>query len=161
MTLNIDGLKVIKCYVDASFAVHSNFRIHTGGIMTMGTGAIQSTSMKQKLNIRSSTETEIVGVDDVASKIFWTKLFIEAQGYEIEKDILHQDNKSYILLEVNGRQSTGKRIWAMNIWYFFITSQVEKGNATDMYCLTDTLVRNFMTKPLQGTKFWEFCMAIL
>ena len=84
----------------------------------MGTGAIQSASMKQKLNTRSSTEAEIVGDDDFAPKTFWTKLFIEAQGYNVEKNILYQDNKSSILLETNGRKSAGKRSRAMNIRYF-------------------------------------------
>ena len=39
----------------------------------------------------------------------WTKLFMEAQGYKICKNILYQDNKSAILLEINGKQSSGKR----------------------------------------------------
>ena len=161
LTLKIDNMKIIKWLVDASFAVHPDFRSHTGGIMTMGTGAIQSTSMKQKLNTRSSTEAEIVGVDDVATKIFWTRLFIEAQGYEIDKNILFQDNKSSILLEENGRKSAGKRSRAMNIRYFFITDQVEKGNINIEYCPTDAMIGDFMTKPLQGTKFREFRKAIL
>ena len=161
MTLKIDNLKIVKWYVDASFAVHPDFRSHTGGVMKMGTGAIQSISSKQKLNTRSSTEAEIVGVDDVATKIFWTKLFIEAQGYVIEKNILYQDNKSAILLETNGRRSAGKRSRAMNIRYFFITDQIEKGNATVEHCPTDVMVGDFMTKPLQGTKFREFRKDIL
>jgi hypothetical protein len=161
LTLSIDNLRVIKWYVDASFAVHPDFRSHTGGIMTMGTGAIQSGSMKQKLNTRSSTEAEIVGVDDIAPKIFWTKLFIESQGYEIEKNILYQDNKSSILLEENGRKSAGKRSRAMNIRYFFITDQVEKGNVVIEHCPTETMVADFMTKSLQGNKFREFRKAIL
>ena len=33
------------------------------------------------------------------------KLFMEWQGYPIEKNILYQDNKSAILLEENGRKS--------------------------------------------------------
>ena len=83
--LVIENMKIIKWYVDALFAVHPDFRSHIGGVMKMGTGAIQSGSMKLKLNTRSSTEAEIVGVDNMAAKIFWTKLFIEAQGYQIEK----------------------------------------------------------------------------
>ena len=93
--------------MNASFAVHPDFKSHSGATMMMGTGAIQSASIKQKLNIRSSTEAEIVGVDDLAPKIFWTKLFIEAQGYNVEKNILYQDNKSSILLETNRRNSAG------------------------------------------------------
>jgi len=57
----------------------------------MGTGELQSGSAKQKINTRSSIEAELVGVDDVITKILWTKLFIEEQGYEV-------DNKSSILL---------------------------------------------------------------
>jgi len=75
----------------------------------MGTGAVQSGSAKQKMNTRSSTEAELVGVDDVISNILWTKFFIEEQGYDVEKNILFQDNKSSILLGTNGRKSAGKR----------------------------------------------------
>ena len=161
LTLSADDLHVIKWFVDASFAVHPDFRSHTGAIMMMGTGAIQSASMKQKLNTRSSTEAEIVGVDDVTPKIFWTKLFMEAQGYGVKKNILFQDNKSSILLETNGRKSVGKRSRAMNIRYFFITDQVKKGNVSIEHCPTDAMVADFMTKPLQGSKFRSFRKKIL
>ena len=47
-----------------------------GATMTMGRGAIQSISRKQKLNTRSSTEAELVAVDDMSVMILWTKLFV-------------------------------------------------------------------------------------
>ena len=64
LILSADNLRVIKWYIDAAFAVHPDFRSHTGGVMTLGRGAIQSISTKQKLNTRSSTEAELVGTDD-------------------------------------------------------------------------------------------------
>jgi hypothetical protein len=45
--LAADDLHVVKCYVDASFAVHRDFRSHTGGAMTYGTGVPISVSKKQ------------------------------------------------------------------------------------------------------------------
>jgi hypothetical protein len=36
MTLKIDDMHVIKWWVDASFAVHPDFKSHTGGCMSMG-----------------------------------------------------------------------------------------------------------------------------
>jgi len=84
----------------------------------MGNGALLSGSAKQKINTRSSTEAELVGVDDVITKIMWTKLFIEEQGYEIERNILFLDNKSSILLESNGRKSADKRSRHINIRHF-------------------------------------------
>jgi hypothetical protein len=77
--------------------------------MTYGNGALISLSRKQKLNTRSSTKAELVGADDAATMILWTKLFMEAQGYTIKSNILYQDNKSAILLETNGKKSSSKR----------------------------------------------------
>jgi hypothetical protein len=44
------------------------------------------------MNVLSSTEGELVAVDDAATMILWTKLFLEAQGYNVEKNIVYQDN---------------------------------------------------------------------
>jgi hypothetical protein len=93
--------------------------------------------------------------------ILWTKLFLEAQGYDVEKNIVYQDNKSAILLETNGKKSSGKRICALNIRYFFITDQVEKGNTQIEHCGTNNIVGDFFTKPLQGKKFQRFWNDIL
>jgi hypothetical protein len=97
--------------MDASFAVHPNYKSHTGATMSYrdGNGVVQYISRKQKLNTRNSTESELVGVDDVSVMILWTKLFLEEQGYDINSNILYQDNKSAILLETNGKKSSGKR----------------------------------------------------
>jgi hypothetical protein len=124
--------------------------------MTYGRGAIQSSSRKQKLNTRSSTEAELVGADDLSVMILWTKLFMEAQGYDIEKNILYQDNKSTILLETNGKRSSSKRTRALNIRYFFLTDQVEKGNLLIEYCPTKEMIGDYMSKPLQGQLFKKF-----
>ena len=64
LILSADDLNIIKWYVDASFAVHPDFKSHTGGCMTMGKGSPISVSRKQGLNTRSSTEAELVGADD-------------------------------------------------------------------------------------------------
>jgi hypothetical protein len=92
-------------------AVHPDFKSHTGATMHFddGRGAVQYVSRKQILNTRSSTESELVGADDLSVMILCTKLFMEAQGYEIRKNILYQDSKSAILLEINGKRSSSKR----------------------------------------------------
>jgi hypothetical protein len=42
LTLSADDLRVVKWYVDASFAVHPDFKSHTGAVMMLGKGAMQS-----------------------------------------------------------------------------------------------------------------------
>ena len=87
-------------------------------------------STKQKLNTRSSTESEVVGADDFMPPIYWTRYFLEAQGYCVDDNILYQDNKSSILLKTNGKASSGKRTKYINIRYFFITDRVKKGDVS-------------------------------
>jgi hypothetical protein len=69
----------------------------------MGTGSITGISKKQKNKTKSSTESELVGVHDVAPQMMWTRYFIEAQGYKLQKSVLNQDNMSVMLLETNGK----------------------------------------------------------
>jgi hypothetical protein len=161
LTLKADGSNTLKWHVDASFAVHPNMRSHTGATMTMGQGAIVSISRKQGMNTRSSTEAEVVAADEIVGPMLWTKLFLEHQGYAIKDNELFQDNKSAMLLEANGRKSAGKRSRHLNIRYFFVTDQREKGNLSIQYCPTDHMTGDYMTKPLHGKKFVKFRQEIM
>jgi hypothetical protein len=71
--------------------------------MSLGTGFPIINSTKRKLNTRSSTESELVSVDDCMPAICWTRYFLQAQGYGVHENIVYQDNKSAILLEKNGK----------------------------------------------------------
>jgi hypothetical protein len=161
LTLKADGTCVIKWHIDASFAVHNDFKSHTGGVMTMGQGAIQTISTKQKVNTRSSTEAELVSVDDIISKVMWTKLFLEGQGYKITENLIYRDNQSSMKLETNGKASSSKRTRHFNIKYFFITDLIKQGEVSIKYCPTDAMIADFMTKPLTGQKFQAFRKAIM
>jgi hypothetical protein len=48
-------------------------------MMTLGKGAMQSITRKQKMNVQNGTEGKLVAVNDTATMILWTKLFLEAQ----------------------------------------------------------------------------------
>ena len=161
LTLKADGSHILIWSVDSSFAVHEDFRSHTGGTLTMGKGAITNVSAKQKVNTRSSTEAEVVGVDDVMGPILWTRYFLEEQGYEVKDNVLLQDNQSAIRLETNGRASAGKRSRHLNIRYFFVADQVTKGLISIRYCPTDDMDSDYHTKPLQGKKFKKFRCRIM
>ena len=113
--------------VDASFAVHKDVRSHTGGCLSLGTGSLISMSMKQKLNTKSSTESELVGCDDCMNFMVWVKLFLEWQmkdHHDNEKTkligkrtILLQDNTSAIQLKPFGKRSSTKQTRHLSIKY--------------------------------------------
>jgi hypothetical protein len=110
---------------------------------------------RQRLNTKSSTESELVGADDVLPQMLWTLYFLEAQGYKINDNILYQDNKSSIVMETNGRGSSGKRTRHINVSYFFIKDRVESKEIRIEYCPTGIMVADYFTKPgpLQGVVF--------
>ena len=161
LTLEYDHNNTICWWIDAAFAVHSDFKSHTGGVLTMGKGSIYASSTKQKLNTKSSTEAELVAVDNLMPQILWTKLFLEKQGFKVKDNIIHQDNLSTMRLENNGRGSSGKKTRHINIRYYFITDRIKKGDMRVMHCPTDMLVGDFYTKPLQGKQFRIFQNIIL
>ena len=100
---------VSKWWVDASFATRDQMKSQTGGNLSLGGGAVFSFSKKQKLVTKSSTEAELVGVDDVLPQVIWTRNFLLAQGWAVNDTVVYQDNTSAILLETNGVASSSKR----------------------------------------------------
>ncbi len=119
----------------------------------MGRGFPISVSTKQKLNTRSSTESKLVGLNDMMPIILWTCYFLLSQGYGVVENLLLQDNRSSILLERNGRALSGKCTRHINIQYFFISDRVNMKEVSLRWCPTKEMVADFWTKPLQGSHF--------
>ena len=109
LILVADSLTLSRWWVDAEYAVHGGCWGHTGAGMSFGQGMALSYSRKHKINTKSSTEAELVGVDDLLGYILWARYFMVEQGYDMEPSLLYQDNMSASLLEINGRVSSSKR----------------------------------------------------
>ena len=115
----------------------------------------------QRLNMHSSTESDLVGVDDVMPQTTWTRNFLLSQGYGIKDNIVYQDNKSAILLEKNGINSSSKRTRHVNCRFYFVADRIKKGELRVTYRPTDRMHGDFHTKPLQGRKFIEMRRIIM
>ena len=134
MILCCDLAGVIQWWIDASFAVHPDMWSHTGVTMSLGKGAVYSFSMKQCINTHSSTEAELVGVNDAMSLVLWTQHFLEAQGFSVKDNVIFQDNESTMLLAHNGHLSSTKNTWHINIRYYFITDHIKNGRVQVAHC---------------------------
>ena len=85
--------------------------------------------------------------------ILCSRYFLEHQGYPASDSIVYQDNQSTILLEKNGRASSGKRTRHINIRYIFVTDRMAAKEMRVEYYPTGEMLADFFTKPLQGTPF--------
>ena len=54
------ALTDLYTWIDAAYAVHNNMRGHTGGSILMGYKILHGKSSKQKINVKSYTESELV-----------------------------------------------------------------------------------------------------
>ena len=81
-------------------------------------GAVIASSIKQKINTRSSTESELIEVNDMISKICWSRNFLHEQGIAVQDCVLYQDNQSAIVLQRKGFDVAEKRMRHLNIRYF-------------------------------------------
>ena len=153
LTLEVNDLRVIEWWVDASYTTHPDFKGHSGGMMSLGKGATTSASNKQKINVGSSTEGEIVGTHDFLGKIMWAKYFIEAQGYTIDQNIVYQDNQATLRLMTNGRLSSTKRTKHIHARYFLVKDYIERGEINAVHCPAETMWADVLNKPKQGASF--------
>ena len=119
-------------------------------------GAVFSFLMKHKINVRGSTEIELVGVDDALPMMLWCKYFIKAQGCTVEKNILYQDNKSAILTAKNGWISSSKRTKHIKARYFLVEDKIDNNKLEVKHRLTDAMWSGVFNKLKQGTPFWVF-----
>src|SRR5205085_2819842 len=83
----------VTSYVDSSYGVHADGKGHTGGMITLGVGAIHVRSTKQKLVAKSSTEAELMGIHDYSSNVLFMREFLSEQGYQVGPAIIYQDNQ--------------------------------------------------------------------
>lgn len=63
LTLQAGENRVVKWWIDAAFAIHSDCKIHSDAAMTLGQVLTYTSSIRQKHNSRSFTEAELVGVN--------------------------------------------------------------------------------------------------
>ena len=107
--LNANDLNVVHWWVDASHGTHTDLKGQTGVIIYTGKGCVTSAPKKQKVNTTISTISKVVGVNEASTQVLWTKAFLHNQGFEVNREMLYQDNMSAILFENNGRASSSSR----------------------------------------------------
>ena len=61
----------------------------------------------------------MVGVEQLMPSFIWTRDVLESQVCGVTDNIIHQDNKSSIILEKNGKSWSSKHTKQINIRYFF------------------------------------------
>lgn len=150
-------------WIDAAYALHpQDMRGHTGILVTLGynNAPLFAKSTKQKLHARSSTESELLALDDGLLHLLWLRQIMDFLGYPQHPAVVYQDNKSTICVCETGHSKNGK-LKHMAVRYYFIHGQITANIIKLKYCQTTEMVADILTKPLTGLLFHVFRKRLL
>jgi hypothetical protein len=130
--LDSDRDVCVLVYVDISYGVHADGKILSG---------------KQKT--KSCTETERVGLSDLAGQTIWTRNFLgtEGQGYKMGPSTVYEDNMSIIKLERKRRSTRHIRMR-----YFFIVDRISGGEIQLEHLSTKCEIADMLTNISRAMK---------
>ncbi len=80
-------------------------------------------------------------------------VFIEAQRYTIDQNIVFQDNQYTIRLALNGSMYSSSHTKHIKAQYYFVKDKVEEGEVDIRYCPTKRMWSNILNKLKQGALF--------
>ena len=76
LTLEAEEMDAIQWWIDAIYGMHPDLKGHSGGMMPLGKGAEASKLRQHMINLRSSTDSEIIRVDDHMTGALCTLRFL-------------------------------------------------------------------------------------
>ena len=148
-------------WIDAAYDVHNNMRVHMGGTISMCYRIMHRISSKQRINVKSSTESELVGIGEYVPYNIWFIMFMGAQGYALKIYIVYQYNQIEICMEKNRRSLCTGNSRHIHIRSFFVKDRIDKKEMRVEYCLTHLMLADFFTKPLMGELFRKLRSIIM
>jgi len=140
-----------ELHADASHALHFTGHGHGGMVIKVGNCIVFCRSFKLKSITRSSSESELVTLDNSVTYAIWIMQLLEDLGYPQHEPIpIYQDNKSTIIMATKG--GTFKRTKHITWKYEFINEAIADGVISLHYLPTYKMLDDMLTKPLSGPK---------
>lgn len=146
-------------WVDADGSQEENRRAISGYAYLIDGGAVSWNSKQQELVVLSTTEGEYVAATHAAKEGLWLRSFIaEVFGDDLSPTTLFSDNKSAIALSKDHQYHA--RTKHIDIRYHFIRYIIENGSMRLIYCPTEDMVADTLTKPLPSVKAKHFAAEL-
>ena len=148
-------------YVDADGALQEHRRAITGYVFMIDSdgGAVSWSSKKQELVTLSTTEAEYVAQTHAAKEAIWFRRLLTDLFDSVDTPTtLFSDSKSAIALAKDGHYHA--RTKHIDIRYHFIRYVIDAGTIKLIYCSTDDMTADTLTKALPSAKAKHFAKAL-
>jgi len=148
-----DGSKKLSpmIYADAGHASHNDARGHGGIIITLGSAPVLCRSFKLKQVTRSSSESELVVLEEASTYAVWFRLLLSELGLALHHPVpVFQDNKSTIIIAQNGGNFA--RTKHLLVKESYVAERIQDGDIVLKYLPTDEICADMLTKPLPSSR---------
>lgn len=151
-----------EVYVNADGNMFEDRKAVTGWIFLINGGAVSWSSRSQSLVSLSTAESEYVAATEASKEGLWLRLFI-SQIFEPTFPIIrnpttmYSDNQAAIALSKDHQYHA--RTKHIDTRYHFIRYIIEEGKIKLVYCPTEEMVADTLTKALPSAKAKHFASA--
>jgi hypothetical protein len=151
--------KELEGYSDADGSMHEERKAVSGYAFILDGGAVSWSSKKQDIIALSTTEAEYVAASHAVKEALWLRTLIsQIFGSLTRPTTMHSDNQSAIALAKDHQYHA--RTKHIDIRFHFIRWVLEEGRITLVYCPTDKMVADTLTKALPSAKVKHFASEL-
>jgi len=150
---------ILAGWVDADGSQEEDRHAITGYAFLIDGGAVSWNSKQQEIIVLSTTEGEYVATTQAAKEALWLRSFTgEVFGLELAPTTLFSDNKSAIALAKDHQYHA--RTKHIDICFHFIRWIIENGSIRLIFCPTEDMLADTLTKPLPSAKAKHFASKL-
>jgi len=151
--------RVLEGYADADGSMAEDRRAITGYAFLIDGGAVSWSSKRQEIVSLSTTESEYVAATHGMKEALWLRsLLSEVFGPIKPPTTLFSDNQAAIALTRDHQYHA--RTKHIDVRYHFIRWVIEQGSLRLIYCPTDDMVADALTKALPSAKVKHFAAGL-
>lgn len=144
-------------YSDANWAENKfDRKSNSGHVFMVNGGTVCWTSRKQSLVALSTCEAEFVALSEACRAAYWIRrLLVDMRQGLSNATLIHEDNQSCLAL-INGGERLSDRSKHIDTRFYFVKDYIERGVAECVYCPTEDMLADVLTKALPPGKFMKF-----
>jgi hypothetical protein len=151
--------KELTGYADADGSMNEDRKAISGYAFLINGGAVSWSAKRQELISLSTTESEYIAATYAAKEALWLRQIIsQLFGIDLGPTTLFSDNQSAIALTKEHQYHA--RTKHIDVRFHFIRWIIEDGKLRLVYCPTEDMVADVLTKALTSTKVKHFAVEL-
>ena len=146
-------------YADADGSMSEDRKAISGYAFIVHGGAVSWSAKRQEIISLSTTESKYIAATYAAKEALWLRqIILQLFGINLDATTLFCDNQSAIALTKEHQYHA--RTKHIDVRYHFIRWIIEDGKLRLIYCPTDDMVADVLTKALVSTKVKHFAKEL-